>query len=101
MATDAAMIVDSNTTPEAAKPTLVTESAVSIRSATLAPRLYFLCIEVLKFHSFRDGISPQPHAEGGEFLRSQVTGRGSSCNKVRPDHPLIGLLANDDSGLIK
>ena len=46
-------------------------------------------------------MSPQPNAEGGEFFRSQVAGRGSSCNKVRPDHPLNGLLANDDSGLIK
>ena len=95
------MIVDSNPTPEAAKPTLVTVSAVSIPSARLAPRRYFLYIEALKSRFFRDGISPQPHAEGGESLRSQVAGRGSSCNKVRPDHPLNGLLANDDSGLIE
>ena len=79
------MIVDRSPTPEAAKPTLVTESAVSIPSTTLAPRRYFLYIEALKFRSFRDGISLQPHAEGGEFLRSQAAGRGPSCNKARPD----------------
>ena len=96
------MIVDRSPTPVAAKPTLVTEIAVSIPSAKLAPRRYFLYIEALTSRSFfRDGISPQPHAEGGEYFRSQVAGRGSSCNKVRPDHPLNGLLANDDSGLIE
>ena len=50
---------------------------------------------------FRDEISPQPHAEGGEFLLSKVATRGSSYDKIRPDHPLNGLLANDDSGLIE
>ena len=35
-----------------AKPTLITESVVSISSATLAPRRYFLYIEALKSRSF-------------------------------------------------
>ena len=30
-----------------------------------------------------------------------MAGRGSSCIKVRPDHPLNGLLANDYSGFTK
>ena len=46
------MIVDRSQTPEAAKPTLVAESAVSIPPATLAPRRYFLYIEALKSRSF-------------------------------------------------
>ena len=73
---------------------------MSIPSATLALRRYFLYSEALNPVVFPDGISPQLHAEGGEFLRSQVAGRGPSSNKVRPDHPLTGLLANDDSDLI-
>ena len=92
-ATGTAMIVDSSQTPVAAKPTLVTESAVSSPSTKLAPRRYFLHREALTRSFSR-------HAEGGEFLRSQVAGRVSSCNKVRHDHPLNGLLANNDSGLI-
>ena len=30
-----------------------------------------------------------------------MAGRGSSCDKVGHDHPLNGLLANDNSGLIE
>ena len=48
MATGIAMIVDKTPTPEAAKPTLATESAVSNPSTTLAPRRYFLYSEALK-----------------------------------------------------
>ena len=29
-----------------------------------------------------------------------MAGRGSSCDKVRPDHPVNGLLVNDGRGLI-
>ena len=71
---------------------------MSIPSARLASRGYFLYIETLVL--FRDGISPQLHAEGRDFLRSQVAGRVSSCDKVRPNHPLNGLLVNADRGLI-
>ena len=97
MATGAAMIVDSNPTPEAAKPTLVTDSAVSSPSAKLGPRRYFLNSEALKSRSFSRRILPQPHAEGGEFLRPQRRVEGHHA--IRSD-PLNGLLANDDSGLI-
>ena len=79
---------------------LVTESALSIPSATLAPRRYTLYIEALKSRSFSRQNLTSAHAEGGDFLRSQVTGRGSSCDKIRPDHPLNGLLVNDGRGLI-
>ena len=75
--------------------------ALSIPSAKLARASTFYTVRLWSLVLFWDGIWPQPHAEGGEFLRSQVAGRGSSCNKVRPDHPLNGLLANDDSGLFE
>ena len=89
------MIVDSSQLPVAAKPTLVIESAVSSSSTKLVPRRYFLFRQ-----GSEDGIFSQPHAEGGEFLRFQVAGRGSSGDKVRHDHPLNGLLADDDICLI-
>ena len=46
------MIVDNSPMPEAAKPKLATESAVSSPSTTLTPRRYFLYSEALKSRSF-------------------------------------------------
>ena len=80
------MIADRSPTPEAAEPTLVSESAVSIPSATLAPRRYIF-IHRGSEAPFLFEMESHHIAEGGEFLRSQVAGRVSSCNKVRPDHP--------------
>ena len=55
------MIVDRSPTLKAADHTLVTESAVSIPSATLAPRPYFLYIEALNSRLFLETESHLSH----------------------------------------
>ena len=87
------MIVDSNPTPEAAKPTLVTESVNSVCNTGPASVLFIHRGPKVSFF-----FETESHLS---LMLKAVAGRGSSCNKVRPDHPLNELLTNDDSGLIK
>ena len=88
------MIVARSPLPEAAKPTLVTESGVESYQISPAPVLFILRGSEVSF-------SFEMESDLSHMLKAvRVAGRGSSCVKIRHDHPLNGLLANDDSGLI-